>query len=96
MNATTVASSSQRERSATILRIAGDVTSASEAELMAGYTPGGRRTAPASIVLDFSRARVHEQRWHRAARHAPRARPARRRAPAGDAACPTTTARSWP
>ncbi len=51
MNATTVAL--DRTGGIATLRIAGDVTSASEAELMAGYTraiEGGAR----AIVLDFS------------------------------------------
>ena len=51
MNATTVA----LDRSGVVatLRIAGDVTSASEAELMAGYARAIDDGAPA-IILDFS------------------------------------------
>ena len=51
MNATTVAV--DRSGAVATLRIAGDVTSASEAELMSGYTRAVEAGAEA-IVLDFS------------------------------------------
>jgi anti-sigma B factor antagonist len=51
MNATTVGI--DRTGSAAILRIAGDVTSASEAELMAGYSRAAEDGAGV-VVLDFS------------------------------------------
>ena len=51
MTATTV--ELDRTGSAAILRIAGDVTSASEAELMAGYTQAAEGGAGV-VVLDFS------------------------------------------
>ncbi len=51
MNATTVAL--DRSGVAATLRIAGDVTSASEGELMAGYTRATEDGARA-IILDFS------------------------------------------
>ena len=92
MNATTVA----LDRSGVVatLRIAGDVTSASEGELMAGYTRAVEDGARA-IVLDFSGLEymnsggigllvtllVRAQRGGSACWRA---------------ACPITTARSWP
>ncbi len=51
MNATSVAL--DRTGGVATLRIAGDVTSASEAELMAGYT-GANEGGARAIVLDFS------------------------------------------
>ena len=51
MNSTTVGL--DRAGSAAILRIAGDVTSASEAELMAGYSRAAESGAGV-VVLDFS------------------------------------------
>jgi anti-sigma B factor antagonist len=51
MNATTVGL--DRAGSAAILRIAGDVTSASEAELMAGYSRAAEGGAGV-VVLDYS------------------------------------------
>jgi len=51
MSATTV--ELDRAGSAAILRIAGDVTSASEADLMAGYTRAAQAGAGV-VVLDFS------------------------------------------
>jgi anti-anti-sigma factor len=51
MNATTVGL--DRAGSAAILRIAGDVTSASEADLMAGYTQAAAAGAGV-VILDFS------------------------------------------
>jgi anti-sigma B factor antagonist len=50
MNATTIGL--DRAGDATILRISGDVTSASEAELMAGYAQASEGGARA-VVLDF-------------------------------------------
>ena len=91
MTATTIGL--DRTGPAAILRISGDVTSGSEADLMAAYTQADRRRRD-GVVLDFSRARVHEQRWHRAAGDAPRPRPAGRQPAAWRPACPTTTARS--
>jgi anti-sigma B factor antagonist len=52
MNATSVAL--DRSGAVATMRIAGDVTSASEAELMAGYTQAIEDGARA-IILDFSR-----------------------------------------
>ena len=56
--------------------IKGDITAQSEDVLMDAY---GRASGEGvkAIVLNFT-ARVHEQWWHRAARHAARARPAPR------------------
>jgi anti-sigma B factor antagonist len=51
MSATTI--ELDRSGSAAILRIAGDVTSASEPDLMAGYTSAAEGGA-AVVVLDFS------------------------------------------
>jgi anti-sigma B factor antagonist len=51
MSATTI--ELDRSGSAAILRIAGDVTSASEPDLMAGYTTAAEGGA-AVVVLDFS------------------------------------------
>ena len=51
MSATTVGL--DRSGSAAILRIAGDVTSASEADLMAGYVRAAAE-GPGVVVLDFS------------------------------------------
>ena len=62
-----------RDGTTAILRIRGEITGGSEPPIMAAYA---RPTARASIVLDFCRARLHEQRWDRAAGHPPRPRPA--------------------
>ena len=51
MSATTIAV--DRAGSAAVLRISGDVTSASEADLMAGYTQAAEGGAGV-VVLDFS------------------------------------------
>ena len=78
---------------ARVIDIKGDITAQSEDVLMDAY---GRASGDGvrAIVLNFTRPRLHEQRWHRAARHAARARPAPAPAACSPTGSPTTTARS--
>ena len=68
-----------RDGTTAILRIHGEITGGSEPPIMAAYAEAGEREVDRPRLQP---ARLHEQRWDRAARDAARPDPARRPAPA--------------